>query len=82
MNGKGYSDAVVVGKIVVVAVKALKDISRTTLVWALIHVVQLGYCIKLMVFHPTHSSSNFSFSFQFHMSPSLSSHIKNVDFNW
>ena len=80
MNGKCYSDVVVAGKVVVVVVKASKDISRTTLVWALNHIIQPDYCIKLLVFLPTHSSSNFLFSFQFHLSPSLFSHIKNVDF--
>jgi len=37
------------GKVVVVAVKASRDISRTALVWALTHVVQPGDCIKLLV---------------------------------
>ena len=35
------------GKVVVVAVKASRDISRNALVWALTHVVQPGDCIKL-----------------------------------
>jgi hypothetical protein len=44
-------------KVIVVAVKASKDISRTALVWALTHVVQPGDCIKLLVIIPAHSSS-------------------------
>lgn len=44
-------------KVVVVAVKASKDISRTALVWALTHVVQPGDCIKLLVIIPAISSS-------------------------
>jgi hypothetical protein len=44
-------------KVIVVAVKASKDISRTALVWALTHVVQPGDCIKLLVIIPANSSS-------------------------
>lgn len=44
------------GKVVVVAVKAAKEIPRTALVWALTHVVQPGDCIRLLVVVPTHSS--------------------------
>jgi hypothetical protein len=44
-------------KVIVVAVKASKDISKTALVWALTHVVQPGDCIKLLVIIPAHSSS-------------------------
>lgn len=51
----GSSD--VTGKVVVVAVKASKDISRNALVWALTHVVQPGDCIKLLVVIPALSSS-------------------------
>lgn len=43
-------------KVVIVAVKASKDISRTALVWALTHVVQPGDCIKLLVIIPQLSS--------------------------
>lgn len=57
MNEKGASD-VVVGKVVVVAVKASKEIPRRALVWALTHVVQPGDCINLLVVIPAHSSSN------------------------
>ena len=49
------------GKVVVVAVKASRDISRTALVWALTHVVQPGDCIKLLVLIPPLSSSIDSF---------------------
>ncbi|KAL0014940.1 hypothetical protein SO802_002009 [Lithocarpus litseifolius] len=52
---KGSSD--VSGKVVVVAVKASKEIPKTALVWALTHVVQPGDCIRLLVVIPAHSSS-------------------------
>ncbi|XP_022731200.1 inactive protein kinase SELMODRAFT_444075-like [Durio zibethinus] len=55
MKQKGTSD--LVGKVVVVAVKAAREIPRTALVWALTHVVQPGDCIKLLVVIPAHSSS-------------------------
>ncbi|XP_027342221.1 inactive protein kinase SELMODRAFT_444075-like [Abrus precatorius] len=45
------------GRVVVVAVKASRDISKTALVWALTHVVQPGDCIKLLVVIPAHSAS-------------------------
>lgn len=61
---KGSSDEG--GKMVVVAVKALKEIPKTALVWALTHVVQPGDCIKLLVVIPARSSSNFyCFTFLF-----------------
>nr|XP_010924484.1 inactive protein kinase SELMODRAFT_444075 [Elaeis guineensis] len=41
---------------IVVAVKALKEISKTALEWALTHVVQPGDCITLLVVVPPHSS--------------------------
>ncbi|OAY53896.1 inactive protein kinase SELMODRAFT_444075 [Manihot esculenta] len=56
MNGKGASD-MAVGKVVVVAVKASKEIPRRALIWALTHVVQPGDFIKLLVVIPAHSSS-------------------------
>ena len=46
------------GKVVVVAVKALKEIPNTALVWALTHVVQPGDYIKLLAVVPSHTSSN------------------------
>ncbi|WRX34823.1 Protein kinase domain - like 10 [Theobroma cacao] len=55
MKQKGTSD--LAGKVVVVAVKAARDIPRTALVWALTHVVQPGDCIKLLVVIPALSSS-------------------------
>ncbi|GMI91775.1 hypothetical protein like AT3G13690 [Hibiscus trionum] len=42
-------------KIVVVAVKASKEIPKTALVWALTHVVQPGDCITLLIV-PSHCS--------------------------
>ncbi|KAF2285152.1 hypothetical protein GH714_038857 [Hevea brasiliensis] len=62
MNGKGASD-MVVGKVVVVAVKASKEIPRRALVWALTHVVQPGDCIKLLVVIPAHSPSKRAWRF-------------------
>ena len=59
MKQKGTSD--LVGKVVVVAVKAAREIPRTALVWALTHIVQPGDCIKLLVVIPAHSSSNLLF---------------------
>ena len=53
---KGSSD--LGGKVVVVAVKASKEIPKTALVWALTHVVQPGDCIRLLVVIPALSSSN------------------------
>ncbi|PRQ46812.1 putative protein kinase RLK-Pelle-PERK-2 family [Rosa chinensis] len=50
--------SVVAGKVVVVAVKALKEIPNTALVWALTHVVQPGDYIKLLAVVPSHTSSN------------------------
>ncbi|GLU10028.1 hypothetical protein SLE2022_268570 [Rubroshorea leprosula] len=55
MKEKGVSS--LVGKVVVVAVKASKEIPRTALVWDLTHVVQPGDCIKLLVVIPPYSSS-------------------------
>lgn len=43
--------------VVVVAVKAAKEISRTALIWALTNVVQPGDCVRLLVVIPPHSSS-------------------------
>ncbi|GKV11898.1 hypothetical protein SLEP1_g23116 [Rubroshorea leprosula] len=55
MKQKGVSN--LVGKVVVVAVRASKEIPRTALVWALTHVAQPGDCIKLIVVVPAYSSS-------------------------
>lgn len=46
------------GKVVVVAVRAAKEISKAALVWALTHVVHPGDCIKLLVVIPSHTLSN------------------------
>ncbi|CAL0332219.1 unnamed protein product [Lupinus luteus] len=53
---KGSSDYVS-GKVVVVASKACREISRTALVWALTHVAQNGDCIKLLLLIPAICSS-------------------------
>ncbi|XP_047338979.1 inactive protein kinase SELMODRAFT_444075 [Impatiens glandulifera] len=43
-------------RVVIVAVKAGKEISRTALVWALTHVVQPGDSVKLIVILPANTS--------------------------
>ncbi|PON45449.1 Tyrosine-protein kinase [Trema orientale] len=53
-NGNGFEEA---GKVVVVAVRASKEISKVGLVWALTHVVQPGDCIKLLVVIPSFNLS-------------------------
>ncbi|KAL6221017.1 hypothetical protein ACLB2K_008769 [Fragaria x ananassa] len=55
---KERRNSLVTGKVVVVAVKALKEIPNTALVWALTHVVQPGDYIKLLAVVPSHTSSN------------------------
>lgn len=45
-------------RVVLIAVKASREISRNALIWALTHVVQPGDCAKLLVVIPAHSSSN------------------------
>ena len=57
MGVKETGDSDVAGKVVVVAVKASKEIPKAGLVWALTHVVQPGDCIKLLVVIPSHTSS-------------------------
>lgn len=52
----GFDEAA--GKVVVVAVRASKEISKAGLVWALTHVVQPGDCIKLLVVIPSYTLSN------------------------
>lgn len=56
---KGSDDA----EKVVVAVKALKEVPKTALVWALTHVVQPGDCITLLVVVPSQSSGIFTLPF-------------------
>ncbi|KAK9071230.1 hypothetical protein SSX86_009798 [Deinandra increscens subsp. villosa] len=45
-------------RVVLIAVKASREISRNALVWALTHVVQPGDCAKLLVVIPAHTSTN------------------------
>ncbi|KAJ9538649.1 hypothetical protein OSB04_031382 [Centaurea solstitialis] len=45
-------------KVVLIAVKASKEISRNALIWALSHVVQPGDCAKLLVVIPPHTPSH------------------------
>ncbi|GAV68306.1 Pkinase domain-containing protein [Cephalotus follicularis] len=73
MKQKGLSH-VVVGKAVVVAVKASKEIPRTALVWALTHVAQPGDCIRLLVVIPAHLSSKRIWSFSRFTSDCSSGH--------
>lgn len=47
----------VTGKVVVVAVEATKEVSRSGLMWALTNVVQPGDCIKLLAVIPPFCSS-------------------------
>ncbi|XP_068302517.1 inactive protein kinase SELMODRAFT_444075-like isoform X2 [Pyrus communis] len=54
---KGSDDA----EKVVVAVKALKEVPKTALVWALTHVVQPGDCITLLVVVPSQSKKLWGF---------------------
>lgn len=56
MKQKGLGESV--GKVVVVAVKASKEIPRSALMWALTHVVQPGDCIKFLVVTPALPSGN------------------------
>ncbi|KAL7204741.1 hypothetical protein ACSBR2_017779 [Camellia fascicularis] len=58
-RGKQERDLVVNEKVVIVAVKASKEIPKTALIWALTHVVQPGDCITLLVVLPSQSSSTF-----------------------
>ncbi|KAK4754453.1 hypothetical protein SAY87_002557 [Trapa incisa] len=53
-KGKGSSGSE--GKVVVIAVKASREIPRAALLWALTHVVQPGDCIKLVAVIPPQSS--------------------------
>ncbi|XP_019223594.1 PREDICTED: inactive protein kinase SELMODRAFT_444075-like isoform X2 [Nicotiana attenuata] len=54
----GTNRSLDVGKrVVLVAVKASRDISRSAFIWALTHVVQPGDSVKLLVLIPPHSSS-------------------------
>lgn len=46
----------VMERVVLVAVKASREISRISLVWALAHIVHPGDCVKLLVVIPVQSS--------------------------
>lgn len=65
-NGKGFSGSE--GKIVMIAVKASREIPRAALLWALTHVVQPGDCIELLAVIPPHSSSKQFFGHSLHIS--------------
>lgn len=56
MSGIGRSS-----NVVVVVVRAAKQISATALTWALTNVVQPGDCVRLLVVIPIHTSSKLSF---------------------
>ncbi|KAL4589539.1 hypothetical protein LXL04_002447 [Taraxacum kok-saghyz] len=45
-------------RIVLIAVKASKEISKDAFIWALTHVVQPGDCAKLLVVIPAHTSTH------------------------
>ena len=47
----------VMERLVLVAVKASRHISRISLVWALTHIVHPGDCVKLLVVVPVQTSS-------------------------
>ncbi|KAK1417389.1 hypothetical protein QVD17_26516 [Tagetes erecta] len=55
-SGKGRDHAG--ERVVLIAVKSSKIISRNALIWALTHVVQPGDCAKLLVVIPAHTSSH------------------------
>ncbi|OMO91616.1 hypothetical protein COLO4_18220 [Corchorus olitorius] len=76
MKQKGNSD--LVGKVVVVAIKAAREIPKTALVWALTHVVQPGDCIKLLVVVPAHSSSKKIFGISRFTSDCATGHWKSL----
>lgn len=61
MSIRKNSGSDVKSSVVIVAIKASKEISRSALIWALTNVVQPGDCVRLLVVIPNYSSSNFSF---------------------
>ena len=70
MKHKGCKErSVVVGKKVMVAVRASKETSKAALLWTLTHVVQPGDRIRLLVVVPSNYTSTHLFLFLF---PSLS----------
>ncbi|CAL5360396.1 inactive protein kinase SELMODRAFT_444075-like [Camellia sinensis] len=66
----------VVEKVVIVAVKASREVTRTALVWALTHVVQPGDCVKLLVVIPAHSSKKKLWGFSRFTSDCAAGHWK------
>ena len=64
MKQKGSRErGVVVGKKVMVAVRASKEIPKAALLWTLTHVVQPGDRVRLLVVVPSNYTSNPLFSF-------------------
>lgn len=58
MSIRQKSSRVERSSVVVVVVRATKEISRSALTWAFTNVVQPGDCVRLLVLIPPHSSSN------------------------
>ncbi|KAL8498173.1 hypothetical protein ACS0TY_021492 [Phlomoides rotata] len=54
-DGRSLDD--VKSNVIVVAVKASNEISRSALIWALTNVVQQGDCVRLLVIIPSHTPS-------------------------
>ncbi|XAR67178.1 Non-specific serine/threonine protein kinase [Bertholletia excelsa] len=65
-------------KVVIVALKASKEIRRTALVWALNHVVQPGDCVKLLVVISAHSSKKKLWGFPRFTSDCAAGHWKSL----
>ncbi|XP_010047596.2 inactive protein kinase SELMODRAFT_444075 [Eucalyptus grandis] len=77
MKDKGSSDGVGNGKVVVVAVKASREIPRAALAWTLTHVAQPGDCIKLLVVI-SHSSSKKMWMFSKFASDCTTGHHRSI----
>ncbi|ONH97824.1 hypothetical protein PRUPE_7G212500 [Prunus persica] len=75
---KEKSNGVVAGKVVVVAVNALREIQKTALVWALTHVVQPGDYVKLLAVIPSHTSSKKIWEFARFTSDCTTSHRRSL----
>ncbi|KAL6274517.1 hypothetical protein ACE6H2_025209 [Prunus campanulata] len=75
---KEKSNGVVAGKVVVVAVNALREIQKTALVWALTHVVQPGDYVKLLAVIPSHTSSKKIWDFARFTSDCTTSHRRSL----
>jgi hypothetical protein len=66
MKQKGFKErGVVVGKKVMVAVRASKEIPKAALLWTLTHVVQPGDRIRLLVVVPSNYTSTHLFPLLF-----------------